>query len=252
MLLCGKYCFSFLMLVKISMILQDSLSWIRHFLEPQDRIRGYDALWPHSHMHYAPLMQGHAFLGSKCPLLATMTQDWLQQHPKQPTITADDDDDGMMVPASSSRLLLMTLVTTRLALMLTMLIELLIGTDNMLPLPNWIIQYFILYQDLSRGHDRRLMLTIKTILYQDLSRRIFPQLATMVWWLYRATRFFSPCGFSLACLTRMPKSWVITSLATPYKQQNGTQSNLESSSIVFPLSIPLQRFISVRVFLWLL
>jgi len=39
---------------------------------------------------------------------------------------------------------------------------------------------------------------------------------------------------------------------SPPKQQDWTQSNHDSSSTVSPPSIPLQRFILVRVFLWLL
>jgi len=68
-------------------------------------------------------------------------------------------------------------------------------------------------------------------------------------WLYRATRFF-PCGFPWH-MTRVPKSWVTISSSSPFQSdKTGPSPIMNPPPLFFPLSIPLQRFISVSVSWW--
>ncbi len=113
-------------------------------------ICGYDAFWnlkTHSWIRrfLAPfahtLCTSHArpcFSWVQVPTAGNDAQDWLWQHSKKPTITADDDDDGICVfqPAAADD-----------AGHYKTSIDAdnsdhrwLLGTDDMLPLPSWLIQ----------------------------------------------------------------------------------------------------------------
>jgi len=268
-----------------------------------------------THTHYTPLLQGHAFLRSKWPMLAMMAH----RHPKMPTITAANDNDSTCKSqtaaaddtghCNSSQTRPQTSTNADDSDQ-----RWLIGTEGMLPITRFIkmawpmlLKTNVISTNTNQAARRPTPFLPRLIkLWHDCSSQSYSRWCPFMFLTTGtgSSQFrcgdstgppgFSPTHFFLGTSPRVPKSWSPhTSLTwfvhnhnfrspfswpvlfkptpgfpqlslqqfllggfhhgyTLMSNKTGPSSIMTPLPLFFPPSIPLQRFILVRVFLWLL